>query len=414
MASLSRFFKQGKAFVFTAVLTAFMLPVTKKGIQVPIALMVVAWLLSPKVHSRGAWLGVLLLSSLYLAHMAGMLYTENVPRGMRDLEQKLGLLLFPMLFATAAPVGAKQGRQVFAAFGAGVMVAIVYAFGESWLKYLHTGDVLSFYMSEFSHVHHPGYLALYICVSLAALFFYTGREGAKGSAALLLLSVPAVVALVFAASKTGTILLACLVLYWLVYAFRQMALWRWHTGAVLLVAVFFAIYTIHDPVLKTQITTSVQIAAGQTDEPVREIESTQARIIAWSAAWELMKQHPLGVGTGDVNDAFVQRFREQGYHELADMELNPHNNYLQIGVALGWPGLALWLLTLLICTWRAWQKKDWIYGYFILAIALHMLTESILEKQSGLVFLAFFNAWLYFGESPFPERNQNLKANKSE
>ncbi len=43
----------------------------------------------------------------------------------------------------------------------------------------------------------------------------------------------------------------------------------------------------------------------------------------------------MGVGTGDINDEMVSSYEEQGLNELAAKNLNPHNEYLQIAVALG-------------------------------------------------------------------------------
>jgi len=111
----------------------------------------------------------------------------------------------------------------------------------------------------------------------------------------------------------------------------------------------------------------------------------------------------MGVGTGDINDAMVNSYEEQGLDELAAKNLNPHNEYLQIAVALGILPALLFLFSLVYPFGKITKNRDWIYGIFLLSVFIQFAVESMLEKQSGVIFFAFFNAFFFFSSSTEPK-----------
>lgn len=123
--------------------------------------------------------------------------------------------------------------------------------------------------------------------------------------------------------------------------------------------------------------------------------SVMQRIEFWKTAWHIIKQHPLiGVGTGDVNIAFVKAYEERHTKLKAEYRHRSHNQYLSIWVALGVVGLFIWLFTLAypLYVQRQWQNP--FYMVFFIILILSMLTEDTLESQAGLTFYAFFNSFL--------------------
>ena len=49
------------------------------------------------------------------------------------------------------------------------------------------------------------------------------------------------------------------------------------------------------------------------------------------------------------------------------------------------------------------KEGNWLYAFFLFSIIFNFLVESMLEKQSGVIYFAFFNALLYFTYRPFAE-----------
>src|SRR5690606_12327127 len=116
-------------------------------------------------------------------------------------------------------------------------------------------------------------------------------------------------------------------------------------------------------------------------------------------------------GTGDVNVVLEKHFRENGLDELADKGLNPHNQYLQSAMAIGIPAVLWFIFSLLYPFGKIIRTKDWLYAFFLSTVALNLLVESMLEKQSGIVFFAFFNALFFFSTSLIPKKTDNQKMN---
>jgi len=67
--------------------------------------------------------------------------------------------------------------------------------------------------------------------------------------------------------------------------------------------------------------------------------------------------------------------------------LNPHNQWLQAGVAFGWPGMVVFTLALLSCIRTAWRNQDELLLLGVVLVALHASVESVLEVQRGVVFI---------------------------
>ena len=102
-----------------------------------------------------------------------------------------------------------------------------------------------------------------------------------------------------------------------------------------------------------------------------------------------------GDGIGDVNTVLLKQYAKQELTVLSEKELNPHNQLLQTLVALGLLGGITLILTLIAPLVLAIKKSHFLYSFFILLILINLLTESILERQAGVIFYAFFNA-LFF------------------
>jgi len=271
------------------------------------------------------------------------------------------------------------------------------SFAESWNKYSVSHVLNDFYMSEFSPVHHPSYMAMYMNLAVVALLLnvFAGHYSLRTQRLAWVIVLVLVLSLIFPASKMGLIQFVFLVFFISAYAWNQ-GRFLTRNGAMLLIAVLaFGVLFKIDPIAKQRVAATVE-AVSSDREPESQMESTAARMHAWKISVDEIRRRPLGSGTGDVNDALVARFRGAGLDQLADKGLNPHNNFLQIGVALGIPALLWFLFSLAYPLPLIRKNSDWLYAFFLAGMAMHMMVESMLEKQSGVVFFAFFNAFFFF------------------
>lgn len=390
------------AFQMATVLFAFCMPLMSRGLMVPLVIWVVTWFFVPKSGWRERWVPIAVFAGLYLFHLLGMLYTENLSRGWSDLEQKLSILVFPLLLGLVRPDVLQVRRAVLGAFTVGTVIAVVISFLTAWFDQQETGLAEEFYSSRFSHVHHPSYLAMYMNLSLVGIFLYLYKGVGLSLKwwGVALLSFFLSLSLVFPASKMGFIQYGFLMVFglWMAHA---MGKWKSKATAVVVASgVLFAAFLWLNPIASQRIVTAVDVVSqSEAAMQTGETETNVARLITWQLTLEEIAKAPFGVGTGDINDVLTERYRAEGLIGLAESGLNPHNNYLQIGLALGLPALLWFLFSLAYPFGGIWRHRDWIYGFFLVGMAMHMMVESMLEKQSGVVFFAFFNAFFYFSAS---------------
>jgi O-antigen ligase len=119
-------------------------------------------------------------------------------------------------------------------------------------------------------------------------------------------------------------------------------------------------------------------------------ESLLTRLVVWDVALETLNQHPLGVGTGDVKDVLINRYANLGLTKMERQKLNPHNQYLQTGVSIGYLGILLMILLLLFSFLKGLKSNNVILSAFVVMISVNMLFESFMEIQAGIIFCAFF------------------------
>ena len=138
-------------------------------------------------------------------------------------------------------------------------------------------------------------------------------------------------------------------------------------------------------------------------DTTKEVDGTVARVIVWQNALEVIKENPVfGVGTGDTKQALMNKYKEKNISTALENELNAHNTFLQTYMSIGVFGFLVLVLSLIIPAWFAFKQKKIVYLLFLVLVAFHFLVESMLAKQAGVVFYAFFNAVLFynaFGEN---------------
>jgi O-antigen ligase len=112
--------------------------------------------------------------------------------------------------------------------------------------------------------------------------------------------------------------------------------------------------------------------------------------MVWQSALELIRQHPLGVGTGDVKDELVKRYEIHGFKKPLEKKLNAHSQWLQSSVALGWPGMLFLSLPFLLMALILYRKFTWLGAVFLGLTGFNFLVESMLEVQAGVIPFVFF------------------------
>ncbi len=137
-------------------------------------------------------------------------------------------------------------------------------------------------------------------------------------------------------------------------------------------------------------------APGRVNDVLERFgDSDDARAYIWEdASYSADRYWPVGSGMGTFDDVF------QVDESLENMTMRragrAHNDYLEVAIEAGLPGLILiagWLILLVWLSWRARTSHDrwiaWSGAVILLAIALQSITDYPLRNMSVLTFASF-------------------------
>lgn len=121
------------------------------------------------------------------------------------------------------------------------------------------------------------------------------------------------------------------------------------------------------------------------------------RIEFWKASVGIIQSHFwLGVGTGDLKDAFYDQYEKMNTNLSHEFWHRSHNQFFAIFIAFGIFGLLWFIVSLVYPAVKMNMFSDYKYFVFFVIIVLSMLVEDTLETQTGVTLFAFFNAFLLF------------------
>jgi O-antigen ligase len=121
------------------------------------------------------------------------------------------------------------------------------------------------------------------------------------------------------------------------------------------------------------------------------------RLEYWRTSLILIRQHPIiGVGTGDVPQAFRDAYEQTNSSLEPKFRLRSHNQYLSITVAFGITGLVWFILALIYPVIRNKGFSTSLFAVFWIIFMISMLTEDTIETQEGVTFFAYFTSLFLF------------------
>lgn len=339
-----------------------------------------------------------LFVAFYLAYLIGVLYTNNWEEALQYLEYKLSFLIFPLLLSFKLKQGVLEFRKLVLGLVIGVVVTSFIGLVHAVHSYLHGMGYLSFFTGYISTVHHPTYFMIHFVFAMSgALVGYKQKWKGFSLRWIVPFILYGMLMHVLSLSLAGLLFLLILMGIWVVYLIYK----KWGKIA----AAFTTILTplcafliiVNVPPLEGEWNGAKAYATEYLASPseflaTREqpISGSEARLILWTASYKQFSEAPWGVGTGNVNDHLSKQLIGLNQPELAKKGLNPHNQFLQTGVEIGVLGLGILLAIILFGVWRGIQTRSWLLSISAACLGFNGLFESILQRQSGVLFFTFW------------------------
>ncbi len=357
---------------------------------------------------------------IYFLYLIGTLYSSQLygqSGALFDIEVKLSLLLFPLFFSTIDFGSFKKGfySRIRYNFILGCIISALIVLNNAVFQYFTTHDHTVFYYTSLSMWHHPSYLALYFNLGIAFLITWLIPNWKKNAQKRFIALVSILFFQVFIAllsSKAG--ILSLFLTYFLVIVFYLLHDWKRSGLQVILalsLSISFILTLVMFPYSFKRFDAAAKAVTENNEIHSPKIEGSVARMVVWQCSIDIIKEHPLfGVGTGDVKLELMKKYREKDIERAIQEHLNAHNQFLQTLIALGIVGFIVLAAMLILPFILAFRRKNLLYSIFIAVFVLNLLVESMLERQGGVVFYAFFNAFLFY----YTTLNESTKLKKAD
>jgi O-antigen ligase len=345
----------------------------------------------------------------YLPIAIGYLNSANNEEALFRMQQKIPLLIFPVILGTIAFHYDKFLRQILWCLSLATVSGCIVCLVHGVYVYFALGSTgsLNGYQLIVLKDMQPHVLAL--CCFLSIVFHLQNIFSSKGQAfrKTNMLQWAVIIFLsLFIILLSNRMILICwsiTILYFLYQLISSLA------GRLLLTTGFIILLVgavIFNPALNSQWNDLIDfseensIQLDQDKSLGRGWGGKTVRLTIWKCSFDVVKEHwLLGVGTGDTQDELQKAYEKRKFY-FASMynRYNAHNQYIQNLLMNGILALFIFLAALLYPVFISINKRVGIHIYtiFLLAIMLIFCTESFLEINKGIVFYSFFNSIFAF------------------
>ena len=339
------------------------------------------------------------LISLFLLHLLGLLYTSNFTYALKDLKIKLPIFFLPIVFIASPSLSIKEFRSILKVLLITALLSSIYGM----YYYLRYFQVTFFELREMSQfISHIRLSLLNTIAAFAAFYLLAKNNWRKFSYTNLYYLMAGIWLFIFngiMGARMGLVVFFILLLLGSIFlVIRHKKIWL----AAVLLGLMIAL-----PILSYLTLPSIKM---RTHEVVYELQSYQLnqdpngksiaqRFVYWNIAWDIFKTAPvMGIGTGDVADAFNSYYLANPNLLQQQYQHRAHNQWLTMLLTFGILGLILFMLVVFYPLFYKRKYLDYFYIVFFIAFALSLLTEDTLETQAGVTFYALFNCLFLFAK----------------
>ncbi len=351
----------------------------------------------------------------YLLLVVGMIYTNDAENGLFALNKKIVFFILPIVAASESCFDEKFFQILKRSFVYSCLGVILLCLAVATYFYLSGGPVANFDFStydNFKSIHpdaspawmhftyiqfgywadfHPAYLSMYLVFCLVILLTENYREGWERSIHILI-GLLMVFCLALLASRMAIIAFTGAAIYLGLKKIQERHRWTF----VLIVSFSFilAAFLWVNPVARFRLVEEPMITTYQSNQSVTNWNSVSYRLLEWEGSWSVIRAHWFGgVGTGGGKRAMADFYAHYNSSTVG-LALNAHNQYLQTWMESGFTRVIRFFT--LLGGGPFTIAKDPSYVCFIIIFSLMCMTESIGERQKGIVFFTLFQV-LFLG-----------------
>ena len=349
----------------------------------------------------------------FILLIVGYFYSGNHSEAGLDIMLKVTLLLWPLGMATWPELFATYRNSLFKLFLALSAISSLVLMGVAFFNWHSSGLPLKqFYQFTSAWTWIPNhYIAMYASFGILIALFLALEKQLRWVFSALAIFV--FMTLIVLASVRIQFIALPLALLASMFALRNFSRQRKKllplAGGflVLLVAIAFVFPSSRQRIVET---------ADELRSMKKMVNNKQTnhRVFIWQYGWEVCQENFwFGTGTGAADAALQEKLKDcdadfwNGHrtYKLSEGTYNYHNAFLQHFATHGILGLFVFFGIFLAPFWFYGRSMNALQVGFLVLTAVAFFTESMLERQAGVLFFSFFYALLFV--APFGELSKN-------
>jgi O-antigen ligase len=286
----------------------------------------------------------------------------------------------------------------------GIVCVSILGFVKAIAAFQASHNALVSFTSSNICIDHPTYFAAFTTVAVGGIWFLYKNESAGFSLWKVMPFLLFGGVMIMLSYSMSAILFLLIVIAFLIFKLIYKRFNKFVAVAIIVsapVLIYFAVT--NTPALRDEVSNSVTAFNEYVSNPMGYIEGKdeaptgdKVRLIMWTVTARECLQHPFGVGTGNVDSQLSSALQEVGHIEMStktpnnEIRYNPHNQFLQTTMELGFLGLAVFVFILAKGIQWGIRNKNGLLILVISCLSFNCLFESMLQRQTGIVFFTFW------------------------
>lgn len=354
---------------------------------------------------------IFLFLGFYACFLVGMLYTDHVDVGRFNLEKKMSFIALPLVLGTSQAFTKSMRDRALLCFASSSVLAAVICFGRAIYTYFFFQDASYFVHDKLASTIalQAPYFGMFLALTIIILVNYwvdtRDRLRLAMTVGLSMVVLFAAGFIVLLSARTATVFLLA---YGLAAPFMlgNMRHRRLVMGLGIVAIALMSLLIANSSYLQERfikpLISDISVTSGG------EETGLSIRMVKWNCSLKGFMEAPLlGVGTGDAEGYLVSCYEKENFWGMyPQYRFNAHNQYLETALTLGLMGLVTFLGSIFFPAMIALKKRDYLCLSFLALFAFCCITESVLERQWGVVFFTLFVSLLTFSSNSM-ERSIN-------
>jgi len=350
--------------------------------------------------------------AFYVWYIIGASYSDNSAEAWRLIVLKITLFLWPLAFGSLSKLSSKHFKMVLHVFVVAMFVSSFFCIILSFVDYLELRDWNRLFGNDlaqwrFLPNHYFGLYTSFAILILAydLLRFKAGEDSFKTAKVLLLVYFSIFLVMLSVRIQLIALPIALFVLFFASDVSRSQKVKFTKMGFVSLILFAIAVAAFPDS-RRRIIETAHEI---RSFEKVVDDKQTNHRVYIWREGIEVIRENPLlGKGTGSEDQYLAVRLDKvdarfwdgSNVYFLSKGGYNYHNQFLQWFASNGILGLIFIVGIFGISLYSSIRKKQGLVVAWLVLCMISFTTESMLERQAGVLFFGFFFGLLIINQLP--------------